>query len=76
MQTSLLSFFTRTPKGSSQQQNASPKPPLGPKLNNGKGDQNTPKSSKSLDVKAGKNSKYPPGTISNLSNYPTCINII
>ena len=61
MQTSLLSFFSRTPKGSPQQPKGSPKTPLGPKVSNGKGDQNSPVSSKSANVKAGINLKYPPG---------------
>ena len=61
MQTSLLSFFTRTPKGSPQQPKGSPKTPLGPKVSNGKGDQNSPVSSKSANAKVGANPKYPPG---------------
>lgn len=61
MQTSLLSFFTRTPKGSPQQPKGSPKTPLGSKVSNGKGDQNSPLSSKSANAKVGANPKYPPG---------------
>lgn len=71
MQTSLLSFFTRTPKGSTPSK-PSPAPqnktPLGAKASNGNGDQKTPVSSKTKPAKPGssssvQSSKYPPGSL-------------
>ena len=61
MQTSLLNFFTRTPKGSGQ---SSPKTPLGVKSQNEAGDHSTPKSKPKPAASNPLVARYPPGTFS------------